>query len=118
MNNTNENLSPETEEEQEHIWLTDEDGNEFPFDLMDVITYQDADYAVFFPADESKEDDDEDTEVVILKVIPNNDGSAEFEGTDDEETLDAVFGMFMENMRLAFEEDAHDDDCGCGHCHE
>ena len=118
MNNTNENLTPETEEEQEHIWLTGEDGNEFPFDLMDVITYQDADYAVFFPADESKEDDDEDTEVVILKVIPNNDGSAEFEGTDDEETLDAVFGMFMENMRLAFEEDVHDDDCGCGHCHE
>ena len=58
MNNTNENLTPETEEEQEHIWLTDEDGNEFPFDLMDVITYQDADYAVFFPADESKEDDE------------------------------------------------------------
>ena len=118
MSNVNDNLTPETEEEQEHIWLTDEDGNEFPFDLMDVIPYEGTDYAVFFPADEAEEDDDEDTEVVILKVIPNEDGSAEFEGTDDEEILDAVFGIFMENMRKAFEEDAHGDDCGCGHCHE
>ena len=118
MNNTNDNLTPETEEEQEHIWLTDEEGNEFPFDLMDVITYEGADYAVFFPADEAAEDDDEDTEVVILKVIPNEDGSAEFEGTDDEGILDAVFNIFMENMRKAFEEDEHGEDCGCGHCHE
>ena len=118
MNNTNDNLTPETEEEQEHIWLTNEEGNEFPFDLMDVITYEGADYAVFFPADEAAEDDDEDTEVVILKVIHNEDDTVEFEGTDDEKVLDAVFNAFMENMRAAFEEGEHGDGCGCGHCHD
>ena len=118
MSDKNENITPETEEEMEPFYLTDEEGNEYPFDLMDVITYKDDEYAVFFPVDESDEEDDEDTEVVILKVIPNEDGSAEFEGTDDDEVLDAVLGIFTENMRKAFEEDGHGEDCGCGHCHD
>ena len=114
----NENILPETEEEDAHIYLTDEEGNEYPFDLLDIIPYNDEEYAVFFPADETEEDDGEDTEVVILKVIHHDDDSLEFEGTDDEQVLDAVFNQFMENMRQAFEEDGHGDDCGCGHCHD
>lgn len=114
----NEMVTPENEEEDGHIYLTDEDGKEFPFDLMDIIAHNGEEYTVFFPADESDEDDDEDTEVVILKVIRNDDDSVEFEGTDDESVLDAVFNQFMENMRKAFEEDEHGDGCGCGHCHD
>ncbi len=119
MNRENENITPETEEEDERIYLTDEDGNEYPFDLLDVITYNDEDYAVFFPSGDSEEDDEQEEELVILKVIPHDDGSVEFEGSDDETALDAVFNIFMENMRKAFEEeDGHGDGCGCGHCHE
>ena len=118
MIDLNQNITPENEEEDSHIYLTDEEGNEYPFDLLDFIPFNDEEYAVFFPADESGEDDSEDTEVVILKVIRHEDDSVEFEGTDDEEALDAVFNQFMENMRHAFEEDAHDDACGCGHCPE
>ena len=113
-----ENNLPEEEEEVDVFTLTDEEGNEYPFDLLDFIPFNDEEYAVFFPADESGEDDSEDTEVVILKVIRHEDDSVEFEGTDDEEALDAVFNQFMENMRQAFEEDGHGDGCGCGHCHE
>lgn len=119
MNEKNANMTPETQEEVDHVYLTDEQGNEYPFDLLDVIPYNGEDYAVFFPADESEEDDSEDTEVVILKMIQHDDDSAEFEGTDDEEVLDAVFNIFMENMRKEFEEDhIHGDGCGCGHCGE
>ena len=119
MNEKNANMTPETQEEVDHVYLTDEQGNEYPFDLLDVIPYTGEDYAVFFPADESEEDDSEDTEVVILKMIQHDDDSAEFEGTDDEEVLDAVFNIFMENMRKEFEEDhIHGDGCGCGHCGE
>ena len=114
----NENNTPETEEEDSHIYLTDEEGNEYPFDLMDIIPHNGEEYAVFFPADESEEDDSEDTEVVILKVIHHEDDSVEFEGTDDDDVLDAVFNEFMETMRKAFEEDEHGEGCGCGHCHE
>ncbi len=119
MDRENENLTPETEEEEGPIYLTDEDGKEYPFDLLDIISYRGSDYAVFFPAGDPEEDDNQEEEVVILKVIPHKDGSVEFEGTDDEAVLDTVFETFMENMRRAFEEeDSHGDGCGCGHCHK
>ena len=118
FNEFKEKEAPETEEEP-HIYLTDEEGNEYPFDLLDIIPHEGEEYAVFFPADESDEDDGEDTDVVILKVIHNADDSVEFEGIEDDAVLDAVFNQFMENMRQAFEEDGEQgEDCGCGHCHE
>ena len=39
MIDLNENITPENEEEDAHIYLTDADGKEYPFDLRDVITY-------------------------------------------------------------------------------
>lgn len=119
MIDLNENLTPENEEEEAHIYLTDESGKEYPFDLLDIIPCNDEEYAIFYPADETEEDDSEDTEVVILKIIHHEDDSMEFEGIDDEEILDTVFHQFMENMRQAFEESEEDEHgCGCGHCHD
>lgn len=121
-----ENNTPETnEEERELIYLTDEDGKEFPFELLDVIDYDEEQYAVFFPADNSENNEEDDGEVVILKVISQDDDSAEFVSIDDEATLDAVFEVFMENLRQAFAvggdetEDLggeHHCDCGDEHC--
>lgn len=116
-----ENNTPEiNEEEKDIIYLTDEDGNEFPFELLDIIDYENEQYAVFFPADDSDESTDDDGEVVILKVISQDDDSAEFVSIDDEETLDAVFKTFMDNLRQAFEIDdakgEHHCDCGDEHC--
>ena len=94
-----------------YVYLTDEDGNEFPFEFLDVITYQDEDFGIFFPAQEEDDDADQE-EVVILKVIPHDDGSVDFVSTDDEDTLNAVFDLFLENLRqqFALETDADDDD--------
>jgi uncharacterized protein YrzB (UPF0473 family) len=122
-----ENNTPEmaTEEERELIYLTDEEGNDFPFELLDVIDYKDEQFAIFFPAEDSEEETDDDGEVVILKVIAQEDDSAEFVSIDDEKTLDAVFDIFMENLRKSFaisdeEIEAlggeHHCDCGDEHC--
>ena len=94
-----------------YVYLTDEDGNEYPFEFLDVITYQDEDFGIFFPAQEEDDDADQE-EVVILKVIPHDDGSVDFVSTDDEDTLNAVFDLFLENLRqqFALETDADDDD--------
>lgn len=120
------NNTPETsEEERELIYLTDEDGKEFPFELLDIIDYKDEQYAVFFPAEDSEESAEDDGEVVILKVISQEDDSAEFVSIDDEAVLDAVFDIFMENLRQAFDISdeeiealggEHHCDCGDEHC--
>ena len=92
-----------------YVYLTDEDGNEFPFEFLDVITYQDEDFGIFFPAQEEDDDADQE-EVVILKVIPHDDGSVDFVSTDDENTLNAVFDLFLENLRQQFELETDEDD--------
>lgn len=119
-----ENNTPEMmEEESEIMLLTDEEGNEVPFELLDVIDYNGEQFAVFFPVEEQDENED-DGEVVILKVTPHDDGTADMESIDDEAKLDAVFEIFMEHVREEFEaEDCEDDDehehhCGCGCCHD
>lgn len=105
--------------EDSYVYLTDENGSEYPFEFLDVITYEGEDYGIFFPATEEDDDSDEEEGVVILKVIPNEDGSADFITTDDTDKLDAVFDIFMENLRRQFEleeSEAHEDDAdAAGH---
>ena len=109
-----ENMTPEMENtdginEENIVYLTDEDGNEFPFEFLDIITYKDSDYAVFFPVNDGEEEDVEEDGVVILKAISNDDGSADFVSTDDDDALDAVFEIFMENIRRSFQLDDEQD---------
>ena len=42
FNEFKENEAPETEEEDGRIYLTDEQGKEYPFDLLDIIPYASA----------------------------------------------------------------------------
>ncbi len=79
------------------ITLTDDEGNDVEFFLLDVVEYKDEDYMVMIPLDGDDEDDEEEDEdeVVILKVI--HDGDEEiYSGVEDEETLNAVFEIFQE----------------------
>lgn len=98
-------LTDEEGEEAESIVLTDEEGNEYDLDLLDVIEYEGDNYAVLYPSDDAEVDSDQEEGVVILKVTPYEDGSAEFDGVEDTQILDAVFEIFMENLRQAFDEE-------------
>ena len=107
MSENRETNLPGEEENSSVFYLTDPQGKEYPFELLDIIDYEGGQYAVFFPLEEA-EDDSDDTEVVILRVTAKDDGSAEFDGIDDEAVLDGVFQQFMRNMRDAFDADNPD----------
>lgn len=94
----NENLVPE--EETEILTLTDENGVETDFEYLDCLTYQDKEYLVLMPAEE------EATEIVILEVEPVDEENENYLAVEDEETLDAVYGMFKEKYKdvLTFED--------------
>lgn len=111
MSEDREKNVPGEEAEDSVYYLTDQQGKEYPFELLDVIDFEGGKYGVFFPLDES-DADSEDTEVVILRATLKDDGSAAFDGVDDDAVLDGVFAIFMRNMRAAF--DAENSDCGCG----
>lgn len=95
-----EKLEFNAEEEMETgIILTDEDGNEVEFDLLDSIEYEGSLYLVMLPAD-----DNDDGNVVIMLL---EEGETEEDDTlltvTDEKVLDAVYAIFKENNKDFFD---------------
>ena len=84
------------------IILNDENGNEVQFEFLDLIEYESEEYVVLLPVVE--DGDDDDGEVVILKVDDSEDGSDEesYVSVDDEDTLTAVFEIFKEKFKEEF----------------
>lgn len=94
----NENLL--AEEEATILTLTDENGQDVDFEYLDCLDYQGKEYLVLAPMD------DDSGEIVILEVEPVDEENENYLAVEDEETLDAVYGIFKEKYKdiLTFEE--------------
>lgn len=80
------------------ITLTDEDGNEFELEHVETIEHNGQVYMAFFPAvteEDMDKDDDEESGLIILKIIVEN-GEEELSTLDSEEELNEVYDKFME----------------------
>ena len=88
------------EEEASILSLTDEEGNEVEFELIDSVDYEGVEYLILLPPDEVA------AEVVILEVEPHTDGTESYLTVDNEEVLNAVFAIFKERFAdfFTFEE--------------
>lgn len=75
----------------EIIAFTDENGEEFPFEVIDRLTYQERQYVVMLPA----EDPDCD-EFLIMQAVPVNREVEEYLVIEENEVLQAVFALFRE----------------------
>ena len=82
------------------IVLNDENGEEVHFEFLDLIEYEGEEYVVLLPVEE---ENDDAGEVVILKVEDTeNEEEDSYVSVDDEETLNAVFGIFKEKFKDEF----------------
>ena len=88
------------EEEVSILSLTDEEGNEVEFELIDSVDFEGVEYLILLPPEE------EASEVVILEVEPHTDGTESYLTVDNEEVLNAVFAIFKERFAdfFTFEE--------------
>lgn len=84
------------EDEASIISLTDEEGNEVEFELIDSVDYEGKEYLILLPPD------DEDAEVVILEVEPQGNDMETYVTVNDEETLIAVYEIFKERFKDIF----------------
>ena len=102
-----ENITNNSEEELSDniITLTDEEGKESNFELLDLVELDNEEYVVLLPVDD--EESEEPGEVVILKVEDSDDDSDEetesYVSVEDEETLTKVFEMFKDNFKNEFD---------------
>lgn len=84
----NKDLTKEINNEGALLTLTDDEGNEVEFELLDVVEYDGEEYIVLI------ENDEEADEVVILKINALDEENEEYVSIDDEETLQTVFDLF------------------------
>ena len=96
----NENY--EGEELDNIIILNDEDGNEVRFEFLDLVELDEEEYVVLLPVSEEGEEDE--GEVVILKLEDTDEDSEEesYVGIEDEEILNKVFEIFKEKYKDEF----------------
>ncbi len=98
----NENY--EGEELDNIVVLNDENGNEVKFEFLDLVELDDEEYVVLLPV--TVEGEEEEGEVVILKVEDTDDENAEEESyvsVEDEEVLNKVFDIFKEKFKDDFD---------------
>ncbi|MBR2786354.1 MAG: DUF1292 domain-containing protein [Clostridia bacterium] len=93
------NNNEEAEEIDNVIILNDENGEEVPFEFLDLIEYDGEEYVVLLPVEEDEEAD----EVVILKLEDSESEDEEsYVSVDDEEVLNSVFEVFKEKFKDEF----------------
>jgi uncharacterized protein YrzB (UPF0473 family) len=88
------------EYEAQIITLEDDLGNEQDFEYLDTVEYESDEYIILLPVSEEEE---EDAEVMILRVDSLDDENELYSGVDDEETLRAVFDIFKERYKDDFD---------------
>ena len=80
------------EEEVSILSLTDEEGNEVEFELIDSVDFEGVEYLILLPPEEDA------AEVVILEVEPHEDGTESYLSVDDARVLNEVFAVFKERF--------------------
>lgn len=83
------------------ITLTDSDGSDVDFEVLDIVPYKEHEYVVMLPVD----DESDSPEAVILEILEAEEDNEEdmLQGVEDEEILNAVFNLFMEKNADEFQ---------------
>ena len=84
----------EEEYEAEIITLEDDLGNEKDFEFLDTVEYDGDEYIILLPVEE-----EEQNEVMILRIESIDDETENYVGIDDEDTLKKVFDIFKERYK-------------------
>jgi uncharacterized protein YrzB (UPF0473 family) len=74
-------------ERDEVVVLTDDEGNEFEFQIIDVLEVEGNRYAVLFPLDDEDADDDE---ALIMRLETDEDGDDVLVDIEDDQEWEKV----------------------------
>ena len=93
-------------DEDSIITLTDDEGNEVDFLLLDVVEYAEKDFLVLLPLED---EEDEEDNVLILQAVRNGEEET-YVGVEDEAVLNAVFSLFTAQLEADAEAAGLSDD--------
>lgn len=84
------------DEEFPVLVLVDEEGTEHEFELLAELEIEDDTYRVLVPLDDLDEDDESELEVVILKVVFDDEGNEFLSDIEDDEEWERVADAWQE----------------------
>ncbi|HEX3032452.1 MAG TPA: DUF1292 domain-containing protein [Bacillota bacterium] len=79
-------------EQDNIVTLTDEDGQDHDFEVIDVIKVDEGEYAILRPMD------DEEDEAIILKVDTDEDGNEILLDIEDDDEWEKVADAWQESL--------------------
>ena len=98
MSDILENNNEEIEDNENYITLTDDDGNEVSFEILDTVEYKERLFAILLPFDE------EDDGILILEIIEGDDEDFDdFVSIEDDSLLEEVYSEFKKNYKGEYE---------------
>ena len=74
-------------ENENFIETVDEEGNKVSFELIDIVTVDDVEYALLLPTE--KEEDEEESEILVMRLKKDGDEFS-FEAIEDDEEFEKV----------------------------
>ncbi len=86
------------------ISLSDEEGNEYNFEVLDAIETDDGRYVALTPAADAEDIMADDGSLIIMKAI-EEDGENYFEEIEDDDEYETVADMFVSRLQDFFEID-------------
>lgn len=78
------------------VTLTDENGNDIDFIILDVVSHEGNDYLVLFPLDVDENDEAFDDDAVLILLATRTEDGEVYENVEDEALLNAVYAKFVE----------------------
>ncbi len=99
MENNENNL----ELEDRLIETIDENGNVITFELYDIVEVDEQEYALLLPTDDEEDADDEDAEIVLMRLSKNGEDYL-FETIEDDDEFNRV-AAYVESLDEDIEEE-------------
>lgn len=88
------------------VTLSDEDGKEYSFEILDAIETDTGRYLAMLPYFADPKDRlDDSGELVLVKVFEDENGEEYFEDIPDDDEYDTVADLFIDRLQDAFEID-------------
>ena len=86
------------------IGLVDEEGNEASYEMIDALERDGVTYVALLPVSENPvEQLDEDYQVMILKMVPDENGEEMLLSLDNEEEFNEVWAAFEDRLSDDYE---------------
>ena len=93
-------MSEQNNEELQYVEVLWEDGSVIKCEIYDVIDFEEKTYALLIPMGE----DDEDTEVIVMEYIEDDEDNAHFQTIEDEDEFNRVCD-YVKSLEEEYEEE-------------